>query len=72
MNQTFYKKKFRVSSPNPYENEEGAKTVKVYIQDVLFNNTICSLVCINDLTEYSKSPQACDQDNEQLNEITEQ
>ena len=31
MNQTSYQEKFRVVSPNPYENEEGPKTVEVSI-----------------------------------------
>ena len=44
---------YEVSSANQYKNsEEGLKTVQVKVREVLYNNQVCSLVLLQDLTHF--------------------
>ena len=38
-------------NPNPYSEEESSKTVRIKILDVLFDDRVCSLVYMQDLTQ---------------------
>jgi len=55
MNTAFISKTFEVTEPNLYENDaDKKKTVQIKILDVLFDDQICSLVYMQDLTKFKE------------------
>ena len=72
--------KFTVVAPNPYERSaDGSKgvtrkTVNIKMLDVLFDNQVCSLVYMTDLTQIiAESKRSLDQEKLlQASEISEQ
>ena len=49
-----FAKTFEVVDPNPYAEASEPKMVQIAILDVLFDNQVCNLVYMQDLTEIAK------------------
>ena len=50
-----FKKTYQVLQANRYEEPGDLKTMQVQIFDVLFDNEVCSLVYMQDLTQHALS-----------------